>query len=84
MTKQKIRNIIGIISTVVGIIGGLYVGGWLMFIEPIMDACRAFDAGVLTGAIIGATVIKCVFASFVGSLIFLVGYYLGIMIIYKD
>lgn len=71
------KNIIGIILIVVGIVGGLYVGGWLMFIQPIIEACEHFDAGTLTGAIVGTTVLKCIFASTVGSIIARIGIILG-------
>lgn len=57
------KVIIGWIVLIGSIVGGLYVGGWLMFIHPIIEACRAFDAGTLTGLIIGTTFLKCVFAS---------------------
>lgn len=40
-----------------------------MFIKPIIDACKTFDADTLTGMIVGVTVLKCIFASFVGSII---------------
>lgn len=71
------RYIIGIILMLASIAGGLYVGGWLMFIQPILDACAHFDAGTLTGAIVGATVLKCVFASAVGSAITYIGILVG-------
>ena len=56
-----------------GIIGGLYVGGWLMFAQSIIEACKAFDAGTLTALMVGMTVIKCVLAGIVGGLIAWVG-----------
>ena len=52
---------------------GLYVGGWMMFIHPIIEACKAFDAGTITGLIIGTTVLKCMFASAVGGIIVWIG-----------
>ena len=55
------------------IVGGLYVGGWMMFIKPIIETCKAFDAGTLTGLIVGTTVLKCVFASTVGGIIVWIG-----------
>ena len=58
------------ITLIVGAIAALYVSGWLMFIQPIIDACKHFDAGTLTGTIIGATILKCVFAGFVGILVY--------------
>ena len=70
---KKIISIIGSIIFVGSIVIALYVGGWSMFIQPILEACRHFDAGTLTGVIIGTTVLKCVFASAVGSIIVYVG-----------
>lgn len=52
-----------------GVVGGLYVGGWVMFIQPIIDVCKHFDAGTLTGVIIGTTILKCIFSSTVGSVV---------------
>lgn len=51
------------------IICGLYVGIWVMFVSPIIEACRCFDAGTLTGMMVGTTVLKCAFAGFVSSII---------------
>lgn len=44
-------------------------GGWIMFIQPIIEACKCFDAGTLTGAVIGSTIVKCALASFITSII---------------
>lgn len=71
------KSIIGNLLIAAGIIGGLYVGGWMMFIQPIIEACKAFDAGMLTGTIVGITVLKCIFASAVGSVIAYVGVLVG-------
>lgn len=67
------KYIIGWIIFIGSIVGGLYVGGWLMFIQPIIEACKAFDAGTLTGLIVGTTVLKCIFASTVGGIIVWIG-----------
>lgn len=67
------KYIIGWIIFIGSIVGGLYVGGWLMFIQPIIEACKAFDAGTLTGLIVGTTVLKCIFASTVGVIIVWIG-----------
>lgn len=71
------KDIIGILIMIAGILGGLYVGGWLMFLQPIIEACRAFDAGILTGLMVGITVLKCIFASTVGTIIAYVGIVIG-------
>jgi hypothetical protein len=68
-----LRKLIGIFFTIVGIIIGLYVGGWLMFIHPIISACKALDSHTLTGYLVGITLLKCIFASVVGSVIALIG-----------
>ena len=74
---KSLKNVIGAILIIVGVISGLYVSIWSMFIQPILDACRAFDAGTLTGTIIGITIIKCIFSSTVGSLIVTIGCKVG-------
>ena len=80
MRKSRIKNIIGVLLIIIGVAGGLYVGGWVMFIKPILDACKHFDAGTLTGMIVGATVLKCFFATIVGSLIGYLGIFFGMFI----
>lgn len=70
---KKLGNIIYWILFSISAMGGMYVGGWLMFIQPIIEACKHFDAGTLTGLIVGTTVLKCIFASAVGLLIVYVG-----------
>ena len=77
------KNIVGITLILAGIIGALYVGGWVMFIQPIMDACRHFDAGTLTGTIVGVTVLKCIFASTVGTIIASIGITSGKYLLWK-
>ena len=70
---KKISKSIHWIIFAAGIIAGLYVGGWLMFVQPIMDACKHFDAGTLTGVIVGTTVLKCIFATSVSGIIIWIG-----------
>ena len=70
---EKVRKFLAAVSFIAGILGGLYVGGWLMFIQPIMTACKAYDTGTLTGTIIGLTVLKCIFASVGFVIVFYIG-----------
>ena len=67
------RVIFGWIVLIGSLVCGTYVGAWLMFIKPIIEACKAFDAGTLTGLMVGTTALKCVFASFVGWVIVYIG-----------
>ena len=58
------------ISIIIGIVLSIYTGGWLLFIKPMMAVCAAYDAGTLTGSMIGWTIIKClVFAPIVAKVI---------------
>lgn len=68
----EFRNFLGIILMIIGIILGLYVGGWWMFVVPIITCCEAYDVGVLTASMIGWSVIKCILAGFVGRFIYVV------------
>ena len=55
---------------IVGIALGIYTGGWLLFIKPIIAVCAAYDAGTFTGSMIGWTIIKClVFAPIAAKVI---------------
>lgn len=72
-TKREAQHFFSWLLYVVGIVGGLYVGCWSMFIKPIIVACQHFDAGTLTGMIVGITVLKCVCASTVGLTIAYMG-----------
>lgn len=63
------RIVLGILLFIVGIILALYVGGWLLFIKPIIACCMAFDAGTLTALMVGITVIKVICASAVAGII---------------
>ena len=54
---------------IAGFVLALYTGIWTMFINPIMQCCKAYDSGDLTGFMIGITIIKCVFAAPVARLI---------------
>ena len=68
-----IKIICGFTVLIGSMVLGAYVGGWLMFVRPILDACKAFDAGTLTGLMVGTTVLKCIFAGTIGGLIIYIG-----------
>lgn len=79
--KFKVRTVLGVLIMVVGFAIAGYMGIWEMFIGPIIDACKHFDAGTLTGLMVGKTIIKCIFASTVSSLIAWASYFAGMSII---
>lgn len=63
------RNVLAILIFICGLAAALYLGIWWMIIQPIMDACAAFDAGNLTATLVGVTVLKVIFSSAVSSLV---------------
>lgn len=67
--KNTARLILGVVIMIMGIVAGFYVGLYLMMVKPIMAACAAFDAGNLTGIIVGITVLKFIFGGTVCRLI---------------
>lgn len=70
MKREDFKIYIAVAVLISGIIASLYVGAWLMFIKPIIAACAAYDAGTLTGYIIGNTILKCVFSGVAGGIVF--------------
>lgn len=75
------RKLIGMLLIAAGVLGGVYVGVWLMFIRPILEVCGAFDNGTLTAMLIGVTVFKVIFAGVTGIAIIWLGFVLGAIII---
>lgn len=70
--KQAVKVILAILILIAGIGAAIYYGLWVMFIQAILTACAAFDAGTLTATLVGWTIIKCLLATTVSSLILVV------------
>lgn len=66
---EVIKIVLALSIIVAGIAAAIYYGLWVMFIQSIISACAAFDAGTLTASVVGWTVIKCIFASTVAGII---------------
>lgn len=77
------KNVIGISLCIIGIILGLYVGVYIMFIGGILGIATAIDLGTISGYIVAINVIKIIFSSLVGYLCFVVPYLIGVVIIGK-
>lgn len=77
---NKIRDWLSAIVYAISIIIGLYVGIWVMLVEPIIYACQCFDAGTLTATIVGITIIKILMSGFVCTLIMLIGFSIAFFI----
>ena len=71
------KKLIGVIIIIASILGGVYLGGWLLFVKPILAAYAAFDAGILTSTLVITTIIKCIIASTVGTIIVYAGVIIG-------
>ena len=74
------KNIIAIIIIWLGCILALYVGGWLMFIKPIINVVLALQAGIVTGSMIALAIIKILLASIVGGIIAYIGFIIATFI----
>ena len=78
---KKIKIIFGVLIILSSWICASYVGGWILFIKPIITACIAFDNHALTGLIIGTTILKCLFSSAVFSVIIYLGSSIGMFLL---
>ncbi len=74
------KNIIAIIIIWLGCVLALYVGGWLMFIKPIINVVLALQAGIVTGSMIALAIIKILLASIVGGIIAYIGFIIAAFI----
>lgn len=52
-----IKNTVGIILILIGIVGAFYIGIYLGIIAPIIALASAYDTGTLTGAIMANSAI---------------------------
>ena len=39
------KKLIGVIIIIASILGGVYLGGWILFVKPILAACAALMLG---------------------------------------
>jgi predicted phage tail protein len=67
--KQEIKVLLALLTLVIGIAATVYFGIWMLFINPVLITCAAFDAGTITAMAVGKTIIKCVFAKIVTKMI---------------
>ena len=79
--KGTIKASLGIIIMVISFFGGVYIGGWILFLNPIINCLKAFHVGSLTGIMVALTLLKCIFAIPIGERIVKVGNVVGKMMI---
>lgn len=61
------RVFIGILLILAGVVAGVYVGLWLMFIGGIVQIVDAVQASPVSGMDIGVGIVRIVFAGFTGT-----------------
>lgn len=71
---KYIRLMAGGLCSLIGILIAIYVGGWLLILQPLKTAFMAYAAGVLTRRIIVTTAIKCACSLTVSGAIWCCGY----------
>lgn len=72
--KKKIKAMLSTLCYLVGIVGAIYVGGYLMLICPIRDLLEAFQAEVLTLHLLVVSIIKIACSTTVAGAVWCTGY----------
>ena len=78
------RKLIGTLIILLSIVGALYLGGWVMFIGGIADIVDAIQKDPVEGVDIGVGILKIIFASFVGAVVFFVFSFVGSLFFMHD
>lgn len=73
------KKIIGILLIIIGVLLGLYLGLWQMFIGGIIAIANAFDNGSLTGTLIAWNIVKIILATPVGGTVFYILTVIGVL-----
>jgi len=74
------RHYLSIVIFFTGLILGIYVGYWILFIEPIITCVVASNAGLLTATMTKMAIIKCTVSWLVAGTIFGIGYIIAAII----
>lgn len=62
------KKVLAVGMIIVGILLGLYLGLWVMFVGGIVGLVEIFKSGNIEGMAIALNIVKIVFASAVGTL----------------
>ena len=66
---KKYYLVIGRFIMFAGILFGTYLGGWLLLLKPLIEIVININYGTLTGWLLFTSILKCIFAPFVGLMI---------------
>tara|TARA_Y100000310_G_scaffold329890_1_gene400538 strand:- start:516 stop:761 length:246 start_codon:yes stop_codon:yes gene_type:complete len=81
---MSLREVVGIVFIIVGVVLGLYVGIWVCFIGGIIDLMEVVQQeDQITASTIAIGVLKIMFASFCGSIAAAIPILVGIFIVSK-
>ncbi len=72
--KRRMKALAAQCCYLLGILGALYVGGWIMLLCPVHDLVRAFSTDALTLPLIFASFLKIAFSSTFAGLVWCIGY----------
>ena len=70
----KMKTVIVLLLVLASVIGGLYVGFWLMFVGGFVDIVQAVKAPVTEIGAVAFGLLKMIFASAIGWLVCLLGF----------
>jgi len=62
------KTVLGLVLIIAGVLIGLYVGGYLMFIQGIIQIIEQVKAETMEASVVAWGLAKVVFASFIGWL----------------
>ena len=72
--SRNIKFYLAIVIYLIGLAVSVYVGGWVMLIQPIRGTITAYTLGTLTLRQLVINVIKCISSLTVAGLIWCIGY----------
>lgn len=72
------KIIVGVLLMFIGVILGLYVGGWVMFVGGIVQIIEAIKASPVEAMGVACGALRVVCAAFVGGICFWVSFLLGL------
>lgn len=77
MVKKIVRTTLGCLFLGAGILGGLYVGLWLTFTQPLLNLCEMYEAGILTFGLVVRVFFVGILGFFGGWILFFTGLITG-------
>ncbi len=72
--KKKLRILAAQLCNLLGVLGGLYVGGWVLLLQPIHELVSSFNAHTLSWPMVLACLLKIAFSSTFAGLVWCIGY----------